>query len=94
MIAVSSASSMSSVAVLFCLLMDLSAFDCCRLQLIDFSFGGVCMRAMALRVAVRWSCEATDGGTTAGGGGGGAIGGGWGENLDTSTPGLRVQGLG
>jgi hypothetical protein len=49
---------------------------------------------MALRVAARWSRKATDGGTTAGGGGGGAIGGGWGENLDTSTPGFRVQGLG
>ena len=52
------------------------------------------MRAMALRAAACWSREAMDGGTTAGGGGGGAIGGGWGENLDTSTPGLRVQGLG
>ena len=37
------------------LLTDSSAFDCCRLRLVDFDFAGAGVRAAAFRLAARWS---------------------------------------
>ena len=57
--------SLSLVTVLFRLLMDLSAFDCWRLRLVNLGFREAGSHA-ALRLAAHWSCEATDGRATAG----------------------------